>query len=70
MNQQILSQVSGGREHDTVYLAGVDQNSALATLDVSSVPSPSITVPRPLTDFGPTLCTDRQHSQNHLGQRS
>ena len=35
MNTQIMSAVSGGKEYDTVYAAGFDQNSAVATTNVS-----------------------------------
>ncbi|CAO1627228.1 unnamed protein product [Parajaminaea phylloscopi] len=34
MNTQIRAQVSGGAEYDTVYAAGLDQNSALATTNI------------------------------------
>lgn len=35
MNQQILSRVSGGKEYDVVYPAGIDQQSSQGTTDVS-----------------------------------
>lgn len=34
MNKNIQSQVPGGKIYSTVYLAGYDQNSALATTDI------------------------------------
>lgn len=35
MNQNIMSQVSGGSRYDTVYPAGANQDSSQATTDVS-----------------------------------
>jgi hypothetical protein len=34
MNSRIMSQVSGGKEYDTVYAAGSSQNSAAGTADI------------------------------------